>query len=117
MFTLQASLKQLLLGGGGGVKSVCRGDFELQGGKLFRLLSQLRPRIRPRQIGDSQFLRTFRDDGISVGGIHPPLSLYLEYAPPSLELRTSPLHPLPSKTSDLLSPSLWHKTHFFQRDN
>jgi hypothetical protein len=30
-----------------GVKSVRRRDCELQGGKLLRLLSQLRPRIRP----------------------------------------------------------------------
>jgi hypothetical protein len=35
------------LGGGGGVKPVSRGDCEKQRGKLLRLLSQLRPRIRP----------------------------------------------------------------------
>ena len=34
-------------GGGGGIKSVSRGDCEEQGGKLLRLLSQLRSRIRP----------------------------------------------------------------------
>jgi hypothetical protein len=33
---------------GRGVKSVNRGDCEKQGGKLLRLLSQLRPRIRPQ---------------------------------------------------------------------
>jgi hypothetical protein len=34
------------------VKSVCRGrgDCEYQGGKLFRLLSQLRSRIRPQYL-------------------------------------------------------------------
>ncbi len=36
------------LGGGGVVKSVCRSDCEWKGGKLWRLLSQLRPRIRPQ---------------------------------------------------------------------
>ncbi len=47
MFTLQISFKPLLLkdGGKGRVKSVRRGDCEQQGGKLLRLLSQLRPRI------------------------------------------------------------------------
>jgi hypothetical protein len=34
--------------GGGGVKSVGRGDCEEQWGKLLRLLSRLRPRIRPQ---------------------------------------------------------------------
>jgi hypothetical protein len=33
--------------GGGRVKSVGRSDCQKQGGKLFRLLSQLHPRIRP----------------------------------------------------------------------
>jgi len=33
------------------VKSVSRGDCEWQGGKLLRLLSQLRPRIRPQEMG------------------------------------------------------------------
>ncbi len=48
MFKLQNSSKPLSLkGGGGGVKSVGSGDSEQQGGKLFRLLSQWRPRIRP----------------------------------------------------------------------
>ncbi len=37
-------------GGGGGVKSVSRGDCEYQGGKLFRLLSQWCPWIRPLDI-------------------------------------------------------------------
>ncbi len=37
----------LLKGGGGGVKSVSRGDCEWQGGKLLKLLSQLSPRIQP----------------------------------------------------------------------
>jgi hypothetical protein len=44
MFTLQTSFKQFWPTGGG-VKSVSRGDCE--GGKLLRLLSQLRPKIRP----------------------------------------------------------------------
>ncbi len=51
MFTLQTSFTSVQTtfaqGGAGGVKSVSRGDFELQGGKIVRLLSQLRPRIRP----------------------------------------------------------------------
>ncbi len=50
MFKLQNSFKQFLLGWGGGgvyVKSISRGDCEKQGGKFVRLLSQLRPRIRP----------------------------------------------------------------------
>ncbi len=47
MFTLKTSFKPLLLGGGGGLKSVSRGDCEQQGGKLLRLLPQSRPRIRP----------------------------------------------------------------------
>ncbi len=34
-------------GGGGGLKSISIGDLERQGGKLLRLLSQSRPRIRP----------------------------------------------------------------------
>jgi hypothetical protein len=34
--------------GGRGVKSVSRGDSEYQGGKLLRVLSQLRLRIRPQ---------------------------------------------------------------------
>ncbi len=33
--------------GGGGGKSISRDDCEEQGGKLWRLLSQLRPRVRP----------------------------------------------------------------------
>ncbi len=48
MFTIQTIFKPILLGGEGrGVKSISRGDWEEQGGKLFGLLSQLRPRIRP----------------------------------------------------------------------
>jgi hypothetical protein len=50
MYTLQTSFKPLLLKGVG-VKSVSRGDCEQQGGKLLRLLSQLRPRIRPLDEG------------------------------------------------------------------
>jgi hypothetical protein len=42
------STNQLGGGGVGGVKSVSRGDCEYQGGKLLRLLSLLRPRIRPQ---------------------------------------------------------------------
>ncbi len=38
------------VGGGGGVKSVSRGDCEWQGGKLRRLLSQLRPKMRPQSM-------------------------------------------------------------------
>ncbi len=38
-------------GGGGGGKSVSWGDCEYQGGKLLRLLSQLRPRIPPLDMG------------------------------------------------------------------
>ncbi len=34
MFTLQTSFKPLLFGGGGGVESVSRGDYELQRGNL-----------------------------------------------------------------------------------
>jgi hypothetical protein len=49
MFRLQTSSKLRLLKGGG-VKSVSRGDCEKQGGKLSRLLSQLRPRIQPQDI-------------------------------------------------------------------
>ncbi len=47
MFTLQTSSKPLFLKGGGGVKSLIRGDCEQQGGEL---LSQLRPRIRPLEV-------------------------------------------------------------------
>jgi hypothetical protein len=48
MFTLQTSFKPLLLIEGG-VKSVIRDDCdcEWQGGKLLRLSSRLRSRIRP----------------------------------------------------------------------
>jgi hypothetical protein len=38
-------------GGGGGVESFSRGDCKKQGGKLYRLLSQLRPRIPPQYSG------------------------------------------------------------------
>jgi hypothetical protein len=48
MFTLQTSFNPLLIKGRGGLKSVNRGDSEQQGGKFLRLLSQLRPRIRPQ---------------------------------------------------------------------
>jgi hypothetical protein len=48
MFTLQTSFKPLLLKRCGGVKSVGIGDCEKQGGKLVRLLSQLRPGILPQ---------------------------------------------------------------------
>jgi hypothetical protein len=34
--TLQTGFKPLLLGGGGGIKSVIRGDCEKQGGKFFK---------------------------------------------------------------------------------
>jgi hypothetical protein len=44
MFTLQTSPQPLLLGGGGGGSI---GDCEWQGGTRLKLLSQLRPRIRP----------------------------------------------------------------------
>ncbi len=46
MFTLQTNFC-LVEVGGGGVKSMSRGDCELQGGKLLKLLSQIRPRILP----------------------------------------------------------------------
>ena len=46
MFTLQTSFKPILLNGAE-VKSVSRCDCEQQGGKLLRLLSKLRPKIRP----------------------------------------------------------------------
>jgi hypothetical protein len=46
MFALQTSFKLPLVRGGGG--SVSRGDRKWQGGKLLRLLSQLRLRIRPQ---------------------------------------------------------------------
>jgi hypothetical protein len=42
-------------GGGRGVK--CRGDCEQQGGKLVKLLSQLRPRIRPLVCNEMQCIR------------------------------------------------------------
>jgi hypothetical protein len=46
MFTLQTSFKPILLDRAEvHVKSVSKGDCEEQGGKLLRLLSQLRPRI------------------------------------------------------------------------
>jgi hypothetical protein len=48
MFTSQTSFKPLLLKRKGEVKSISRGDCDWQGGKLLRLLSQLRPRIRPQ---------------------------------------------------------------------
>jgi hypothetical protein len=58
MFSLQTSFKPLLLKRGGGVKSISRGDFEWQGGKLLRLLSQLRRRIRPlHSLSDLPFQR------------------------------------------------------------
>ncbi len=47
MFTLQTSFNHFC-SRGRGVKSVSRGDCEQQGGKPIRLLSQLRPRIRPQ---------------------------------------------------------------------
>jgi hypothetical protein len=41
MFTLQTSFKPLLIGGGGGgVKSISRGDSEEQEGRLLRLTSK-----------------------------------------------------------------------------
>ncbi len=49
MFTLKNQFQITYARGGGGeggVKSVSRSDCELQGEKLLRLLSQLRPRIR-----------------------------------------------------------------------
>jgi hypothetical protein len=36
---------------GRGVKSGSKGDYEWQGGKLVTLSSQLRPRIRPQEMG------------------------------------------------------------------
>jgi hypothetical protein len=51
MFTLQTSFKPLFLAVVGEVKSSSRGDCEQQGGKILRLLSQLRPRIRPLETG------------------------------------------------------------------
>jgi hypothetical protein len=39
-------------------RQICRGDCELQGGKLLRLLSEFRPRIRPQiSLRQSQLLR------------------------------------------------------------
>jgi hypothetical protein len=56
MRTLQTSFKLLYFcSRGDRVKSVSRGDCEYQGGKLLRLLSQLRPRIRPLNL-KNQFL-------------------------------------------------------------
>ncbi len=48
IFTLRTRKTPFAQGGrGGGLKSVSRGDCEQQGGKLLRLMSQLRPRIWP----------------------------------------------------------------------
>jgi hypothetical protein len=44
----QTTFAQWAEGGGGRVKSVSRDTCEKQGGKLLKLLPQLRPRIRPQ---------------------------------------------------------------------
>ncbi len=46
-YTMFTQLTNQFPGGGGGLKSFCRCGCKQQGGKLLRILSQLRPRIRP----------------------------------------------------------------------